>query len=1018
MTRRLARIMPWLLLASLVAVPAPPAAAQTLTPGRTLPGDATVTAAAGVQNSPAISQGGDATLVVWSDGRANTTDTSGLETAYDIYGLRLDATGAPLDVTPIVIAAAPADQTSPQVAWNGANWLVLFESYSIAGTGGYYEKSLAFVRVSPAGQVLDPRPVPIFNVLPITGQWALANDGANWIVAFWGTAASKDLMAIRISPAGVVLDPPTHSLVPETYYMRFNLRLACAQGICLATFDDSDDTGAVRFDSNLNVLGGGVFSLLPVQGADLVSNGAGFYLIWQQQQPNFTTAVIGTRVNTAGQKLDGAGVNISGANQPQAYTVTDLAWDGSQWKVTWGHNGVLRLARVSAAGQVLDPGGVAVPGPDTGQIAATSSGGLQVAWTSYVNSDNDITTAFISSASAAGPSRVASTGAPMQLRADVAAGSNGYMVAYQSNISGQARILAQPLDAAGEPLTAGPVELASGPFLNGPTAPSVAWNGSLYLVTWGDGSSGIVAQRLQPDGVKVDTTPFPVMAQSFGPTDTAAVGDTFLVVARKYGFTPQSISAVGARVRGSDGVVLDPAPVALGGGYVSRPPAVVELGGRWLVAWHSNWSHDNSNADTSGVFMNSNGTLTPSFGIHGPFSTAGGNGIFEIGLASNGTTALLVQSQELTSGVENDLLARTIDVNGNVSAMTNLTPWIGNQYRPRAAWDGSHFVVVYQDQRNRFAPLTLDQLDARSDLFGMRIAANRTVLDPKGFLVSNSPLAEYAPTIASAGGVSLLAASLMRNETPLANYRIGYEQLGAGGNRWPVAVAAGSPAAGNAPLAISFSSAGSADPDGSIASYLWQFGDGATSTAPSPSHTYTVPGQYVALLTVTDNQGASTRNTVQVDVTAPNQLPVAVAWASTYGGPAPLDVMTYARGSYDPDGSLGNFQWNFGDGNVYWGAANGNTFYQPGVYNVTMTTWDNRGASDTASLTIIVTASGQPRPGDLNGDGQVTVADLSLAGAAWDSAPGDAAWDPRLDRNGDGRIDVAEVQWIAARWGT
>jgi PKD repeat protein len=490
-----------------------------------------------------------------------------------------------------------------------------------------------------------------------------------------------------------------------------------------------------------------------------------------------------------------------------------------------------------------------------------------------------------------------------------------------------------------------------------------------------------------------------------------------LVVGRKYGSTPQFISAVGARVRGSDGAVLNPSPVILGGGYVSRPPAVVELGGRWLAAWHSNWSHDDSNAGTGGVFMDSNGALSASFGLHGPFSTAGGNGIFEIGLASNGATALLVQSQELTSGVETDLLARTIDVNGNVSAMTNLTPWAGNQYRPRAAWDGSHFVVVYQDQRNRFAPLTLDQLDATSDLFGMRIDANRTVLDPKGFLVSNSRLAEYAPTVASGGGASLLAASLMRNETPLANYRIGYQQLGAGGNRWPVAVGAGSPAAGNAPLAVAFSSAGSGDPDGSIASTLWEFGDGATSTAPNPSHTYTVPGQYVALLTVTDNQGASTRNTVQVNATAPNQLPVAMAWANTYGGPAPLDVTVYARGSYDPDGSIGNVQWNFGDGNVYWGATNYNTFQQPGVYQVVVTVWDNRGATDTANLTIIVTASGQPKAGDLNGDGQVTVADLSLAGAAWNSAPGGATWDPRLDRNGDWRIDVSEVQWIAARWG-
>lgn len=987
-----------------------------ITPSRFVPGDAAISPAAGEQSSPALAQGGDKVLVVWTDGRANTTDTSGLETAYDIYGMRFDAAGAPLDAVPLPIAAVPADQGNPQVVWNGINWLVMFESYSLSGTGGYYEKSLAFVRVSPSGQVLDPKPVRIYNLIPMTTQWAVANDDNTWIVASWGTAASGDLVAMRISPDGVVLDPPTHSLVPETYYMRFNLQLACAAGTCLATFNEMDFTGAVRFDSNLNVLGGGLFTLAPVPAASLVSNGAGFYLVWEQQQPNFTMAVMGSRVNTAGQKLDGNGVNISGASYPEANTTTDLVWDGSQWKVTWGFNSAVRVARVSAAGQVLDPGGVSVAGPATGATAATSTGGLQLAWTSYVNSNNDVTTATLSAGNVAGPNRTASTGAPMQLRPDIAIGSSGYMVVYQSSIAGQTRILAQPLDASGNPLTAGPVELQTGPGLNGPASPAVAWNGSLFLVTWGT-PSGIVAQRLQADGAKVDASPFVVMAQGFGPPDAAAVGDTFLVVGRRYGGQPQYISAVGARVRGSDGVVLDPTPMWLGGGYVSRAPAVVELGGRWLTAWHSNWSHDDSSADTGGVFVNTNGTLSSSFWLHGPFSTAGGNGIFELGLASNGTTALMVQSQELTSGVETDLLARVVDANGTVGPMTNLTPWVGNQYRPRVAWDGNTFVVVYQDQRNRFAPWTMDQLDARSDLFGMRINANGTVVDPKGFLFSNSPLAENTPTVAAAGGVSMIAASLMRNDSPLANYRIGFEQLGVGGNRWPVAVAAGSPASGDVPLSVTFSSAGSSDPDGSIASYLWEFGDGATSTAANPSHTYTLPGQYVALLTITDNQGTSTRNTVQIDATAPNQLPVAIAWANPYGGPAPLDVAVFARGSYDPDGSIGNVQWDFGDGNVYWGATNGNTFYQPGVYDVVVTVWDPRGATDTAHLTIIVTNGGQPMAGDLNGDGHVTVADISLAGNAWNSQPGDPGWDPRLDRNNDRRISSGEVQWVAAHWG-
>ena len=378
----------------------------------------------------------------------------------------------------------------------------MFESYSMSGTGGYYEKSLAFVRVSPAGQVLDPKPVRIFNAVPIKRhQWAVANNGDTWVLAFWGTAASGDLTAIRISPDGLVLDPPTHSLVPETYYMRFNLRLACAAGTCLATFNESPATGAVRFDSNLNVLGGGLFTLLPVPAASLVSNGSGFYIVWEQQQPNFTMAVMGSRVNTAGQKLDGNGVNISGASYPEANTTTDLVWDGSQWKVTWGFNSAVRLARINSAGQVLDPGGIAVAGPSTGATAATSTGGVQIAWTTYINSNNDVTTATISAGNVAGPNRTASTGAPMQLRSDIAVGSNGYMVAYQSSIAGQTRILAQPLDTAGNPLTAEPVELQTGPGLNGPASPAVAWNGSLFLVTWGT-PSGIVAQRLQANGVK------------------------------------------------------------------------------------------------------------------------------------------------------------------------------------------------------------------------------------------------------------------------------------------------------------------------------------------------------------------------------------------------------------------------------------------------------------------------------------------------------------------------------------
>src|SRR4029077_10739494 len=68
----------------------------------------------------------------------------------------------------------------------------------------------------------------------------------------------------------------------------------------------------------------------------------------------------------------------------------------------------------------------------------------------------------------------------------------------------------------------------------------------------------------------------------------------------------------------------------------------------------------------------------------------------------------------------------------------------------------------------------------------------------------------------------------------------------------------------------------SSDPDGTVASYAWTFGDGATSTAQNPSHSYGAGGTYTVTLRVTDNQGAqSTTASQSVTVTPPNQPPMA-----------------------------------------------------------------------------------------------------------------------------------------------
>ncbi len=58
-------------------------------------------------------------------------------------------------------------------------------------------------------------------------------------------------------------------------------------------------------------------------------------------------------------------------------------------------------------------------------------------------------------------------------------------------------------------------------------------------------------------------------------------------------------------------------------------------------------------------------------------------------------------------------------------------------------------------------------------------------------------------------------------------------------NQAPVAAASATPTSGAAPLTVTFSSAGSVDPEGAALTYSWDFGDGAASTAANPTHTYT-----------------------------------------------------------------------------------------------------------------------------------------------------------------------------------
>jgi glucose/arabinose dehydrogenase len=107
--------------------------------------------------------------------------------------------------------------------------------------------------------------------------------------------------------------------------------------------------------------------------------------------------------------------------------------------------------------------------------------------------------------------------------------------------------------------------------------------------------------------------------------------------------------------------------------------------------------------------------------------------------------------------------------------------------------------------------------------------------------------------------------------------RIGRIVATASANRSPNGAMQASPTSGALPLEVTFTSAGSADPDGDALSYTWDFGDGSppdTTSGATVLHTYTALGIYTATLTVRDNRGAADPTPATVQISAGNARPV------------------------------------------------------------------------------------------------------------------------------------------------
>ncbi len=169
----------------------------------------------------------------------------------------------------------------------------------------------------------------------------------------------------------------------------------------------------------------------------------------------------------------------------------------------------------------------------------------------------------------------------------------------------------------------------------------------------------------------------------------------------------------------------------------------------------------------------------------------------------------------------------------------------------------------------------------------------------------------------------------------------------------PVAAIAVDQQAGYPPLVVTFDASASGDVDSSIVAYQWDFGDGSMGTGKMAIHTFKQKGNYDVVLTVTDDNGRTGTSTIPIH--AFNRVPHADFRITPFGAPRDYPVQFDASSSYDADGEIVSYTWDFGDGTGAEGMNVEHIFPQQQTeYLVTLTVVDEDGASNNSVRTVVV----------------------------------------------------------------
>lgn len=221
----------------------------------------------------------------------------------------------------------------------------------------------------------------------------------------------------------------------------------------------------------------------------------------------------------------------------------------------------------------------------------------------------------------------------------------------------------------------------------------------------------------------------------------------------------------------------------------------------------------------------------------------------------------------------------------------------------------------------------------------------------------------------------------------------------------PKAVLAVNPRSGRAPLQMTVDGSQSVDQNdpalgGSNLTYRWTLGSGVVldPVAGTPNNAEVVvkpgppqgpfdvivskPGATTINLQVTNGFGKNSTASTDIQVIGPpaDKPPTAAVSASPRSGAGPLTVRFDGTGSFDPEGSLLEFSWKFGDNSAVVTGVSvvEHTYSRAGSYNATLTVTDASGLTDDATVNINVSSDSRTR----NGSPVAQIAVSAIQGAA------------------------------------